>query len=194
MANDPSENNPKTIWQSQPGGVSAVTLEKMMRRRAQELHGKTGRELLGSIVSPVTVVGISAYCIAQGDNLMQRAAFAVATAWSILGAYIVNRGMWRGTRFQDAASATGLTFYRREVERQRHLFRCVMQWSFAPVVLAVGALIAWLRDRGPVSKMIPFLTLVAIWIAAVLVMRKTRRDDLQREIDDLNEIEKENRP
>jgi len=194
MANDPSGNDPKTVWQSQPRGISTVTLEKMIRRRAQELHTRTGRELLGSIVSPATVIGISGYCIAQGDNPIQRAVFAVATAWSIAGAYVLNRGMWSSASAEDSASATGLAFYRREIERRRYLFRRVMQWSFAPVVLALGALIAWLRERGPVAKMVPFLTLVVLWIVAVAVMRKTRREDLQRDIDELNDIEKENRP
>lgn len=192
MANDPSENNPKKIWQSQPSGISTVTLEKMIRRRAEELHAKTGRELVGAIVSPAAVVGISGFGIAQGDNPMQRTAFAIATVWSIAGAFVMNRGMWSGARAAESASATGLAFYRREIKRRRYLFRRVMQWSVAPVVLALGALIAWLRERGPVTKMIPFLTLVVIWIAAVLAMRRIRREDLKREIDELNELEKEN--
>lgn len=170
-----------------------MTLEKMIRRRAQELRNRTGRELVGTLVSPAIVAGISGFGIAQGDNPMQRAAFAIATGWSVAGAFVMNRGMWSGKRAENGASATGLAFYRREIERQRYVFGRVMQWSFAPVVLALGGLIAWLRERGPVAKMIPFLTLVVIWIAAILVMRRTRREDLEREIDTLNDIEKENR-
>ena len=194
MANDPSGNDPKDIWQQQSREMSTVRLERMIRRRAQELRARTGRELVGTIVSPAIVVSISSFGIARGDNPMQRAAFAIATAWSVAGAFVMNRGMWSGMRTEDGTSATGLAFYRREIERRRYLFHRVMQWSFAPVVLAIGALIAWLRERGPVAKMIPFLTLVTIWIAAAVVMHRTRREDLQREIDELNDIEKENKP
>ena len=41
--------------------------------------------------------------------------------------------------------------------------------------------------------MIPFLTLVVIWIVGVFVVRMREQRELQREIDELNNIERENR-
>ena len=98
----------------------------------------------------------------------------------------------------DAALSTGLEFYRREIERRRHLFRRVLLWSFAPVLLTFGAFILTLAkigvgDGGIFPNAMPFMTLVVIWIAAYFIIRMREQRELRREIDELNEIERENR-
>jgi len=130
-------------------------------------------------------------------------AFAFAIAWSLAGQYFFNRGMWSAAPPEDAALSTGLESYRREVERRRYLFGRVLLWSFGPVVLAIATLIALIMSfgitnrglslQGTLRKMIPFLTLVVIWIVGVFVIRMREQRELRREIDQLNDIEKENR-
>jgi Flp pilus assembly protein TadB len=70
-------------------------------------------------------------------------------------------------------------------------------WYFGPVVLAIATLIVALVSlairRGMLLNMTPFLTLVVVWIVGVFVMRMRQRRELQREIDELNEIERVNR-
>jgi len=78
-----------------------------------------------------------------------------------------------------------------------------MLWHFGPVVLAIAILIVLLATLGTGSRgmllkeallnMIPFLTLIVIWISAVFVIRMRQQRELQREIDELNEMEKANR-
>ena len=96
----------------------------------------------------------------------------------------------------DAALSTGLEFYRREIERRRYLFRRVLLWSFGPVILAIGTFIlalAMIRGSKIFPNAMPFMTLVVIWIGAYFVIRMREQRELQREIDELNDIEKENR-
>lgn len=198
MANDPSGNDPKQIWQSQPRGISTVTSEKMIRRRAQKLHRKTRWERLSTLVAPIGVLAFSALGISMGYNPVQRAVLAIAFAWSVAGMYALNRGTWPAALAGDAALATGLEFCRREIERRLYLFRRVMQWAFAPIVLAVGAFVVpgiriALKERGTFANMAPFLTLFALWIIGVFVIRSWKWRRLQRDIDELNDIEKENR-
>jgi hypothetical protein len=129
-----------------------------------------------------------------------RAVFAFAIAWSLAGQYFVNRGIWSATLPGDAALSTGLESYRREVERRRYLSGRFLLWSFGPVVLAIATLIVLIlsfgiRNRGMLLKgtllnMIPFLALVVIWIVSVFVIRMRDQRELQREIDDLNDIER----
>jgi hypothetical protein len=93
--------------------------------------------------------------------------------------------------------ATGLEFCRTEIERRLYLFRRAMQWAFAPIVLAVGAFVVpgiriALKERGTVANMAPFLVLFALWMVGVFVVRRGRWRELQRDIDELNDIEKEN--
>jgi hypothetical protein len=198
MQNNPSGNDQKKIWQSQPREISTMTLEKMIRRRAQELHAKTVRERLGSIAGPLCTIVFSALGMALGYNPLERAAFAIAIAWSLAGVYVLNRGKWRGRLAGDAALATGLEFCRGEIERLRYFHRQFLQWVFAPIVLAIGALVvpqmgSGFRSGGTLAKMSPFLTLLALWLVGVFVIRRVRWKELRRDIEELNDIESENR-
>lgn len=201
MRNDSSSDDPRTIWQNQPTDPSAMTLEKI-RQRTQELHAKTRRELIKSITGPLIVVAICGFGIRFPDPVL-RAILAFAIVWSLTGQYFLNRGMWSATLPGDAALTTGLESYRREVERRRFLFSRIMLWQFGPVVFAIAVLIVLIASlgagnhgmllKGALLKMIPFLTLIVIWMAAVFVIRTRQQRELQREIDGLNEIERVNR-
>jgi hypothetical protein len=145
------------------------------------------------------VAGISAYGIASGDGPVLRAIFGFAIAWSVAGQYFINRGMWSAMLPEVAALSTGLESYRREVERRRYLSGRVLLWSFGPVVLSIATLIALIMSfgirqgmllKGTLLNMIPFLTLVVLWLVGVFVIRMREQRELQREIDELNEIER----
>jgi hypothetical protein len=41
--------------------------------------------------------------------------------------------------------------------------------------------------------MIPFLTLLALWLGGFFVIRMRQQRELQREIEELNDIERENK-
>jgi hypothetical protein len=202
MRNDRTRNDPRTIWQNQPTEASAMTLEKI-RQKAQELHARTRRQMIGNLSMPITVFFFAGYGIAKLHNELLRTLFAFAIVWSLAGQYFLNRGMWSAMLPGDAAVSTGLESYRREVERRRYLFSRVMLWQFGPAVFAIGVLIVliWslgVENRGlavkdALLKMIPFLTLVVTWIAAVFAVRMRQQRELQREIDELNDIERVNR-
>jgi hypothetical protein len=198
MGDDLSNNDPKTIWQNQPTEASTMTLEKI-RLQARELHAKTRRELLRNIVATLLAVTICGFGLAWAHDTVERAAFAAAIAWALAGQYVLNRGMWSATLPGDAALTTGLEFYRREIERRRDFFRRALRWSFGPAVLALGAFILLLvksgiGSPGGLRKAIPFMSLAVVWLAAFFVIRIQRQRGLQREIDELNDIERENRP
>jgi hypothetical protein len=106
--------------------------------------------------------------------------------------------MWSAAMSGDAALSTGLEFYRREVERRRFFFRRILLWSFGPGMLAIATLIVsgvriGILNRSTFPKAMPFLTLVAVWVPAYFVMRMRQQRELQREIDELNDIERANR-
>ena len=194
MRDDSSQNDPKEIWQNQPTEPSAMTMEKI-RQKARELHAKTHRELLGNLAMPLIVITFSGFGIARTDDPWQRMAFALAILWSLTGQYFLNRGMWARTPLGDATFTTGLEFYRQEIKRRRNLFGRILQWSFGPVVFAIGALILaiGIGNRDLFRKMAPFTALVVVWIAGVFVVRMRGQRELQREIEELNKIEKQNR-
>jgi hypothetical protein len=178
-----------------------MTLEKI-RQKTQELHAKTRRELIKSIAGPLIVVAICGFAIRFPDPVL-RALLAFTIAWSLTGQYFLNRGMWSALLPGDSALSTGLESYRREVERRRFLFSRNLLWHLGPVVFAIAIFIVLIATLGTGSRgmllkealfnMIPFLTLIVIWIAAVFVIRMRQQRELQREIDELNEMERANR-
>jgi len=202
MRNDSSGNDPRTIWQNQPTEPSIMTLEKI-RQKTQELHAKTRRQMIGSFVVPLAVFAFYGYGIAKFPDPVLRTVFACAIAWSLAGQYFLNRGMWSAMLPGDAALSTGLESYRREVERQRSLFGRFMLWQFGPLMFAIATLILLILTlgignrglplNGAILKMSPFLTLTVIWIVSFFAIRMRAQRQLQREIDELDEIERANR-
>ena len=197
MADNFPENDPRKIWQDQPKEPSTVTL-KMIRMKVQDLQKKTRRQLWGSWAGPLAVGGLSAYGIrlVHGVFPVLEAAFVFAIVWSLAGVYFLNRGMWSAAMPGDAALSTGLEFYRREIERQRAVYGRVLLWSFGPIVLALAAFILFsviVAGAKIFPNGMPFLILVVVWFVAGFVIRMRERRNLQREFDDLNEIERADR-
>ena len=195
MPDDSRENDPRTVWQNQPTEPSTMTLEKI-RQKVRELHTKTRRQLLGNVAVPLIIAAFCGFGMKQFPAV--RPLFDLATAWSLAGLYFLNRGMWSAAMPGDAALSSGLEFYRREIERRRRLLRRTLQWGFGPVLLAIGTFILAIvkmgvRDRRVFPNAMPFITLVVVWIAAYFVIRMREQRKLRREIDELNDIERENR-
>jgi hypothetical protein len=197
MRNDSSGNDPRKLWQGQPTEPSTMTLERM-RQKTQELHAKTRRALLGWMITPLLVAVLSGSIILQihlqiHSGPVLHAVFAVAIAWSLAGPYFVSRGMWSATLPGGEAFNTGLESYRREVERRRSLSSRFLLWCLGPVALSLAALIASLLSvaigKGMLLNMIPFAAVVVVWIVSVFVIRLRDRRELQREIDELNQIQ-----
>jgi hypothetical protein len=198
MQDDLPGDGPKKIWLSQPTETPTMTL-KLIQQRSRDLHAKTRRKLLGTLAGPLAASFFYAFGMKEFAPLRQvlQPPFALALAWSLAGLYILNRGMWSAVVPGDAGLSTGLEFCRREVERQRNLLRRVLLWSFGPVLLAIGTLILALslvgtRDRGIFPNGLPFLILIVVWIVGYFIVRLRDQRELQREIDELNNIEKEN--
>jgi hypothetical protein len=196
MRGDPSENDPRTIWQNQPAEPSVMTLE-IIRQKMRELRAKTRRQLLGTLTGPLAVTFFYVFCIKQFPGQQQRLQplFVLALVWSLAGLYFLIRGKWSGGMPEDAGFSAGLEFCRREIERRRDYFRRVLVWGAGPVLLAIATFVLALAlgaGRGILPKATPFMTLVVLWIAAYVVIRARQLRELQRELDELNTIYREN--
>ncbi len=185
-------NNPKRVWQQQPEGTPTMTLETI-HWRATQLEEQTRRELLRNIAVPVLLVAvivIGGFHLGLAQEPLQQGAYVAAIAWALAGQYFLHRGMWDA----GAAPGAGIELYRREIERQLSLFRRALRWSLGPIFLAIGAFVVPLlsaaRTRGLLQNTFPFFTLLVGWIVAVFVLRSQRRRDLQRELTELERLEK----
>jgi hypothetical protein len=193
MPNDSSRHDPITIWKNQPTEPSTMTL-LLIRSKVRELRARTRRESLGTLAGPIAVGAFYGFAIKEfhGFAPALELVFAFAILWSLAGLYFLNRGMWSRAMPGDAALSTGLEFYRRELERRQRLFRRALGWSLGPILLAIATFILYLAMVGGARFFpngLPFLALVVLWIAAYFAMRMRGQRELQREIDELNEIE-----
>ncbi len=193
MPNDYAGNDPRTIWQNQPTELSTMTL-LLIQKKTRELHARTRRELLKSISGPLLALVLGGFGLRFADPLLGTV-FALAMVWSIAGLYFLHRGLWSAAKPEEAALSVSLESYRREVEQRRFLFSRVLQWNVGPVLLVIAAwiLIAvrmGILNRTTLPKAAPFLILMTVWLGAVIVIRIRQQRELQREMDDLDEIEK----
>jgi FtsH-binding integral membrane protein len=198
MRDEFPDDDAEKLWQNQPTGTPTMTI-RLIRSKARELQTKTRRQLLGTLAGPLATSLFYAFGNRKFPTLQHvlQPLFTLALAWGLAGLYFLNRGMWSATMPGDLGLSTGLEFCRRELERRRHLLRRILLWSFGPVLLAIGTFILALamigsRDRGIFPNGLPFLVLVFVWIVGYFVVRFRDQRELKREIDELNDIEREN--
>ncbi len=198
MRDDLPGDGPKNIWLNQPTEKPTMTL-RLIQQRSRDLRTRTRKKLLGTLAAPLAAGLFYAFGMREFASLRQvlQPLFGFAVAWSLVGLFFLNRRMWYAVMPADAGLSSGLEFCRGEIERQRDLLGRVLLWSFGPVLLAISTFIlalamAGTKDRGIFPNGIPFLILVVVWIVAYFVIRLQEQRALQRELDELNEVQSEN--
>jgi hypothetical protein len=195
MPNDSLHNDPKTIWKSQLTEPFKMT-PSVVNRKTQRLHTKTHRELLNSIGVSLAVVALSMLGIMWNHGAAMCALFVLTIGWTLVAQYFIYRGSVAYSEPSDVFLDTGLQSYRREVERQLSLSSRLLLWSFGPIMLGfglIGALMfAIVGPHGFFRTAIPYLTALGISFIGVVFIKIQQQHDLQREIDELKEIERSN--
>jgi len=199
MQNDSPENGVRTIWLNQSTEKPAM-ISKLIEQRSRTLRAKTHRGLLGTVGGPLTAGIFYWYSMRAFPGLRQvlQPPFAFAFAWGLAGLYFLNRGMWSAVMPGDLGLNTGLEVCRLEVERQRDLRRRSLVWSFGPVMLATASFVLALTlvpqvGRRLIPNGVPFLLVLVLSIVSFFVIRSREQRELQRELDELKDLEMENR-
>jgi hypothetical protein len=197
MQNDSPENGVRTIWLNQPTEKPTM-ISKLIEQRSRTLRAKTRRGLIGTMAGPLAAGFFYAYSMKAFPALRQvlQPPFAFAFAWGLAGLYFLNRGMWSAVMPGDLGLNTGLEVCRLEVERQRDLARRMLVWTFGPAMLATATFIlalAMASTRSIIPNALPFLIVLVVWIISFFVIRLRQQREFQREIDELKDLEMENR-
>jgi hypothetical protein len=198
MRDDLPGDGPRNVWLDQPTEKPTMTL-RLIQQRSRALRTRTRKKLLGTLTGPLATGLVYAFGMREFATLRQllQPLFAFAVAWSVVGLFFLNRRMWSAIAPPDVGVASGVEFCRIEIERQRDILRRVLLWSLGPLLLAIGTFVLALamvgtRDQGIFPNGLPFLTLIVVWIVAYFVIRLREQRGLQRELDELSEIEREN--
>lgn len=199
MPNESPMNDPKQIWQNQPTEPVRMSLDEI-RRKAQNLETK---DRLAALASMAVALGLFVFfgrSFVKTPYLVTRIGWAVVSLWCLYGIYHAYKWIWPRKLVPHATFSASLVFYRNELERKRdyvrHMWRRAgLTWCFAGLaIVLVPPLIQALATAPPLLvNALPFFVLLAIWFALFFPMRKRKQNKLQREIDELNALERESR-
>jgi hypothetical protein len=190
MSDETRGNDPGATWRDQPQEKLRVNLEQIVNRRAAELSSSTRAEILMSIGAAVLFVGVVAWRIAPAHDRLQEIGFAAVIAWVVTSLFWFRRRIWRrGPSRPDTVAATGLQYYRGELERRRDHLRNGWLWH-GPLFLACMVLIAILvaetfRGYQSLRNLLPLVALLAVWTGFGFWRRRLQARELQREIDEM---------
>jgi hypothetical protein len=190
MSDRAGARDPGAIWRNQPQEELAVNLEQIVNQRTQELYSNTRSEILMSIGAALLLVGVVAWRIAPAHDRFQELGFAAVIAWVVISLYRFRHRIWRREPARpDAAAATGLEYYRKELERRRDHLRNAWLWH-GPLFLACMILISILATEAfhgfqPLRNVLPLVVLLAVWTGFGFWRRRLQARGLQQEIDEI---------
>jgi hypothetical protein len=191
MPDQGGDKDPGAIWRGQPEEKTAVNLEQIVDRKTEELYFSTRSEILMSIAAALLLVVVMAWRFAEAYDRFLAAGFAATVVWVGVTLYRFRGRIWRREPAPpDAAAATGLEYYRRELERRRDHLRDGWLWH-GPLLLACLVFLASLYgkafpgvDRLP--GVLPLVALLAAWTAFGILHRRRQARGIQREIDEMD--------
>ena len=196
MSDRTGAKDPGAIWRDQPEEELQVNLEQIMNRRTEELSSSTRSEILMSVGAALLFVGVLAWRFAPIHDRLQEVGFAAVIAWVVISLYWFRRRIWRRDPVRpDAIAATGLEYYRQQLEQRRDHLRNAWLWH-GPLFLASMILIAILIGKAspamaPLRNVLPLVVLLAVWTGFGLTRRRRQARELQREIDEIDQTEVE---
>ncbi|MGH9494831.1 MAG: hypothetical protein ACRD3B_07535 [Candidatus Sulfotelmatobacter sp.] len=188
------ENPAQQIWQSQP--VEGVKMSaEAIRLRAGKFERRIVRRNLRELVASAFVIVVFGYFFLAAADMPLRITWGLFIAGMIwLTVQLRRKGTPRAMP-ENISTASGVSFFRSELERQRDLLKNVWPWHLGPLVPGYVALnIAWiLGTPRPVSwKLILALDLCFLGIFwGVSKMNQRAAGCLQRSIDELSAAEAE---
>jgi hypothetical protein len=187
--------DPKKIWQEQHTEAIEMSLEEI-RRKAHQFHAKGKWKAVIGIVIGIALCGVFAGAFAKAQYLVLRIGWALLSLWCLFSAYQAYKWIWPSSLAADATVGTSLEFYRRELERRRdyvqHIWRrSGLWWCFLGLALVIlPAMMASLKNPRLLLNAAPFFVLLSVWFVAFFSIRKRQRRGLQREIDELNALQR----
>ena len=166
-----------------------MNVSDIVLRRTGELSASTRAEILMSIGAALLLVAMTVWRLQVVHERLLEAAIAVAILWAAVSVYFFRHQIWPPNLPQDAVAASGLDYYRRELERRRDHLRNEWLWH-GPLVLAAVVFAAVWTGRANVSfrpllTILPLVALLAAWTAFGIRRRWMQARALQREIDEL---------
>lgn len=191
MTGEPSDLDPKSLWQSQTTEHESMTLAEI-RQRARTLETKVRRRnAWGYIASLIVLLGLAPLLFHHTSWMMQ-AGGALSMAATVFVAWQLRR---RGTaRDLPEGDETLVAFHREELVRQRDALRYAGRWYHAPFIPGMVLLLMgrWFQAHAAhrsvaADHLIIVLSscIVALVFFVIWLRNQRGADRLQRQIERL---------
>jgi hypothetical protein len=200
MTQQPSERDPKNIWQSQETERTNMSVEEI-RQKARKFLSKNRRDSAAGFAFTLVMIVFCAIVLLTARMTLPRIVAGLVMTMTLVQftkalrfSYKKYGRIWPApTLGGDAALTTCLEFYRNELERQREM-RKVPTWQLAVTFLIIGWLTrdALLRTSPDLLRVaLPFVLISAAGLILLLAVRKFEARRVQAELDALDRFEEE---
>lgn len=185
--------DPRSAWRNQPVEKLEVSLQHFVRRRALELSTRTRTDIITSIAAALFVLGFMIWRLNAAQDRLQQLGLALVVVWVAVTIYRFRKRIWRSVGLPpELIASTSLDYYRRELQARRDHLRNTWLWQ-GPLLLALVLLCIILFGKampqpGRLLNVLPFLIMLAVWVAFGIAARRHQDRELQREIEEIEQL------
>lgn len=184
-----------SIWRQQPPEEYKVSL-KLIRFKAEQLARKTRSKFVANCGIAVALIVFDIWNFVSSPLLLQRIAFALAAAWALYVLIYAWRSIKPETLAEEAGYESCLSYALNELERNLKYSGRSGLTQAGLILFTLGICVApfvhqLLSNPGQIGKSRPVLTLLLIWIVALIIMETRQRQKLRREISELSGLSRE---
>jgi hypothetical protein len=195
MPDHASLNDVKDVWRNQMTEAPQISLQRF-RRKAHKLQKKARREVYALSALAAILVSSFLFALTQTQGTVQRIGLGLLAGWALLLPFQAHRMLRQTPLAFDSTLATGIDFYRKQLERHRDYHTHIWRWGVVPFLLG-GAVYGWPVIVGLAANpellpnILPFSVLLVVWVAAFFYLRRRRVQKLRRKLDILDELQRE---
>jgi len=193
MNESPPNDVLKSVWQNQKTEGIRMSADDL-RRKAKQFHGKILWRNLREYLAVLAVAALFGFEFWRTTDVLARAGFALTIAGMLYLVWQLYRKGSSRALPAEMGLASGLEFFKRELERQRDLLQNVGKWYLGPLVpgLAIITIASARSNPGHLRHFALFLALYSLIVAFIFVSiwkfnRRAARK-LQRQIEELDAL------
>lgn len=190
------------VWQDQPVGLAEISLEEI-RRKARKFEKRIFWRNLREYVAGAIVIACFVYVMLVSRPALIRTGCGLVIAGALFMMYMLHKKGSARTAPVELAFRTCVDFRRQELQRQRDLLQSVWSWYLLPFVPGMAIFLIGVfkttmeqpNASAHVRIIVATFAFTAVVCASVFagvgMLNQWGARQLQREIDALDELEKE---
>jgi hypothetical protein len=177
----------KALWRDQPNEKLPVPSPEGLVLRGRRLHAMTRSEILTTVSALLFFAAVLVWRL--GPSHVAMASLALITLWVFITLLWLRRRVWSSA--DQAFAASGVEFYRRELEQRRIHLRNTWLWH-GPLLLACIAIVDVAMVTGTLAynrlaQVSPLLIALALWTVFRIRQRLRDAKAIKRELDEMAE-------